>query len=70
MQQIAIRLIKFYQQAISPYINKGARCKFYPTCSEYAILSIKKYGFVIGILKSIVRILKCNPFAKGRVDFP
>ncbi|MBR1734542.1 MAG: membrane protein insertion efficiency factor YidD [Alphaproteobacteria bacterium] len=70
MQKIAIALIKFYKYAISPYINKGARCKFYPTCSEYAILAIKKYGFFIGIIKSIVRILRCNPFTKDKVDLP
>ncbi|MBQ7674321.1 MAG: membrane protein insertion efficiency factor YidD [Alphaproteobacteria bacterium] len=70
MQKIAISLIKFYQKAISPYINKGARCKFYPTCSEYAILAIKKYGFLVGFFKTIVRILRCNPLSKNGVDFP
>jgi putative membrane protein insertion efficiency factor len=68
MQKIILMLIRFYQKAVSPHI--GPRCKFYPTCSEYAILSIKKYGISKGSLKTVLRISKCNPLSKGGVDFP
>ena len=44
------------------------RCKYIPTCSEYAIQAIQKYGAVRGSIKAIWRILRCNPFSKGGVD--
>jgi len=45
-------------------------CKFYPSCSDYAIESIKKYGVVKGSAKSVARILRCSPFSKGGIDHP
>jgi len=63
-----IKVIKIYQKYISPI--KGQSCRFYPTCSEYAILSIEKYGVVKGLLKAVWRVLRCNPFSKGGVDYP
>ena len=60
--------IKIYQKIISPvFLNS---CRFYPTCSEYSILAINKYGVLRGIIKSGYRILRCNPFCKGGIDFP
>jgi len=61
-----IRVIKFYQLAISPRI--GSHCKYQPTCSEYMIQAVDKYGIIKGSLLGIIRILKCNPFSKGGVD--
>lgn len=61
-----IRLIRFYQVAISPRI--GSHCKYYPTCSEYTKQAVDKYGIIKGSLLGIIRILKCNPFSKGGVD--
>lgn len=69
-QRFAISVLHLYQRSISPYINKGARCKFYPNCSEYAVLAIQKYGVLGGSFKAFTRILRCNPFGKGGVDFP
>lgn len=43
-------------------------CRFYPTCSQYAIESIDKYGIIKGGFKSVIRILKCNPFHPGGYD--
>ena len=60
--------IKLYQKIISPIFPNS--CRFYPTCSEYAILAINKYGVILGIIKGIFRILRCNPFSKGGIDFP
>jgi hypothetical protein len=69
-----IKLIRFYQKTLSfdhgifrslfPY----GYCRFHPTCSEYAIQAINKYGLIKGGLKSAWRILRCNPFNKGGFD--
>ena len=63
-----LKMIKFYQKFLSPYLGK--HCRFYPSCSQYSFLTIKKYGLIKGILLSIWRILRCNPFSKGGVDLP
>lgn len=68
MERFFIRLIKIYQKAISPLL--GNNCRYYPSCSEYSIQAIEKYGILKGTLKSIWRILRCNPFSKGGVDYP
>ena len=61
-----IIIIKLYQFFISPLI--GPTCRFQPTCSEYTILSIKENGLLIGIYKSIKRILSCHPLGKKGYD--
>lgn len=66
MKSIAIIMIKLYQKIISPL--KPRTCRFYPTCSEYSIQALKKYGFIKGSYKSIKRILRCNPFNPGGYD--
>ncbi|RJO63800.1 MAG: membrane protein insertion efficiency factor YidD [Myxococcales bacterium] len=58
--------IRFYQMAISPWL--GPRCRFHPTCSNYAIEAITRYGIVIGLLKSIARLLRCHPLFPGGYD--
>ena len=64
-----INIIKIYKKHFSIYFEKaGIRCKFYPTCSEYAIQAYNKYGFFKGSFLVIKRILKCNPFSKGGYD--
>jgi len=68
VKKLFINVIRFYQKYISPI--KGQSCRFHPTCSEYAVLSIEKYGIIKGSLKAIWRILRCNPFSKGGVDYP
>ena len=65
-RKIFVSLIKVYQKYISPSI--GARCKYYPTCSEYTRQAIDKYGIIKGSFLGIKRILKCNPFSHGGVD--
>lgn len=66
MKFVLIGLIRVYQRFISPL--KRPSCRFYPTCSEYSIQAIQKYGVVKGGWKSIVRILKCHPFHPGGYD--
>ncbi len=65
-KKAALKLIMFYQLAISPRI--GSHCKYYPTCSEYTRQAVDKYGIIKGSILGIIRILKCNPFSKGGVD--
>ncbi len=69
MTHILIFLIRIYQKYISP-LKKGNSCRFYPTCSEYAILALRKYGLIKGIFKTIWRLIRCNPFSKGGIDYP
>ena len=67
MKKIFIGLIKFYRKYLSP--RKGhATCKYFPTCSQYAIEAIEKYGVLKGGLLAVWRILRCNPFSKGGYD--
>lgn len=61
-----IGCIHFYQRNISPYIP--GMCKYRPTCSQYAIQAIEKYGPLKGCLLAIWRILRCNPFSRGGYD--
>ena len=65
MKKAIIFLIKLYQKTpLSSHLN----CKYSPTCSNYAIEAINEYGSFKGIYLSIKRILRCNPFSKGRYD--
>lgn len=65
--KILIFIIKIYQKYISSSL--GNRCIYYPTCSEYTKQAVDKYGIIKGSILGIIRILKCNPFAKGGVDY-
>lgn len=66
MRKILIGIIRFYQKYISPLI--GPRCRFYPTCSEYAVQALVKYGVWKGTIKAVIRVLKCHPFHPGGYD--
>lgn len=66
MKKILIWMIRFYQKNISPM--SGASCKYYPTCSQYGLEAIEKYGALKGGCLAAWRILRCNPFAKGGYD--
>ena len=66
-RNIGVLIINFYQKHISKFLGK--RCIFYPTCSEYTKKAILKYGLVIGSIIGFMRILRCNPFSKGGVDY-
>lgn len=71
---LIIKIIKIYQKTISfdhsilkvffPY----GYCRFRPTCSEYSVQAIQKYGILKGGIKSIKRILRCHPWSKGGYD--
>ena len=67
MKRILIGLIKFYRKYLSG-MKMYTNCKYIPTCSEYGIEAIEKYGALKGGLLTIWRILRCNPFSKGGYD--
>ncbi|RKX74056.1 MAG: membrane protein insertion efficiency factor YidD [Spirochaetes bacterium] len=66
MQLIFIWIIKFYQKIISPFFPQT--CRFYPTCSAYAVNALQKYGTLKGLILSVKRILRCHPFNPGGYD--
>ena len=70
MKKLLIKMIKFYQKNISPYLSQmlNIHCKFEPTCSEYTKQAIEKYGAISGTWKGLKRIIRCNPFSKGGYD--
>ena len=66
MKHVLKALIRFYQRAISPYWHSC--CNYIPTCSQYALEAIEKYGALKGGWLAFKRILRCNPFHKGGYD--
>ncbi len=66
MKRLAIRLIQRYQRDVSP--NRPPACRFYPSCSEYGVQAIERYGVLRGGLKTVWRIARCNPLNAGGYD--
>ena len=66
MKTILIVFIKFYRMVISPLFSDS--CRFYPSCSQYAIEAIGKFGAIKGMALAMYRILRCNPFCRGGYD--
>lgn len=66
MKTLLIKLVKFYQRNISP--AKAPCCRFYPTCSCYAVTALERFGAVRGGALSLWRVLRCNPFCRGGYD--
>jgi len=61
LSKLAIFCIRVYQKRFSQILGRRLKCRFYPSCSEYAALSIKKYGAIKGIAKAYHRLIKCRP---------
>ena len=68
LKKFVIKFLKGYQKFISPIYPPS--CRYYPTCSQYSIEAVEKYGVAKGLLKAIWRVIRCNPFAKGGIDKP
>ena len=66
MAHLLTWMIKAYQLMLSPYF--GQQCRFYPTCSQYALDSIKKHGAIMGAYYSVRRLLRCHPWHAGGHD--
>jgi putative membrane protein insertion efficiency factor len=66
MARILMNMIKIYQLCLSPFF--GQQCRFYPTCSQYAIEVINKHGAFVGSYYTIRRLLRCHPWHVGGHD--
>ncbi|GIM45897.1 putative membrane protein insertion efficiency factor [Collibacillus ludicampi] len=66
IKSIMLFLLAFYRKWISPL--KPPTCRFYPTCSQYAVEAIERYGPLTGILLSVKRLFKCGPWHPGGFD--
>jgi putative membrane protein insertion efficiency factor len=67
LRAIAVAPIRVYQRAISPAL--GNRCRYYPSCSEYAVQAIRSYGILRGLVLAAWRLLRCNPLSHGGFDY-
>ena len=67
MKYILLALIRFYRKCISPLFPPT--CRFIPTCSQYALEAIEKYGAWKGDKLAVKRLLKCHPFHRGEHDY-
>ena len=66
MKKLLLSLIRWYRRRISPHTPPS--CRFQPTCSEYAVTAIQRFGVCKGGRLAIWRVLRCNPFGKGGYD--
>lgn len=67
LRSIAVAPARLYQRVISPALPQ--RCKYYPSCSHYSVTAIRQYGILRGLVLSAWRLLRCNPWSHGGVDF-
>jgi putative membrane protein insertion efficiency factor len=65
-RHVALAPIRGYQRLISPALPR--RCKYHPTCSDYAVQAVESYGILRGAALAIWRLLRCNPFSRGGYD--
>ena len=66
-RSVVVAPVRFYQRFISPAIPQ--RCKYHPSCSQYSVTAIRRYGILRGLVLSTWRLLRCNPCSHGGVDF-
>ena len=66
MRAVVVAPIQFYRRFISPALPR--RCKYHPTCSEYAVDAVRTYGVLRGLVLAAWRLLRCNPWSHGGVD--
>ena len=75
-RSFVVTIISLYQSTISPdhgplrKIFPGGFCRYTPSCSQYSRMAVQKHGVIKGVLKSIWRIIRCNPWSKGGLDLP
>jgi putative membrane protein insertion efficiency factor len=63
---LATAPIRLYQRVVSPAL--GQRCRYHPSCSEYAVQAVRRYGVLRGLVLAVWRVLRCNPWSHGGVD--
>ena len=64
---IVLAPVRLYQRAISPALPQ--RCKYHPSCSQYAVAAVRRFGILRGLVLTAWRLLRCNPWSHGGVDF-
>lgn len=69
LRSAVIAPIRLYQLVVSPLVPANT-CKYHPSCSEYAVLAVRKHGVVGGLARAGWRLLRCNPWSDGGVDYP
>lgn len=71
MTAAAILLVRVYRRVVSPLVPQtiGGRCKYHPSCSSYALDALREFGFFRGSVLSLWRVLRCNPWSHGGVDY-
>jgi putative membrane protein insertion efficiency factor len=65
-KDVLIALIRIYQRAVSPFMKPS--CRFYPSCSEYAVQALGAYGLLRGTVMAAWRVMRCNPWCRGGFD--
>ena len=65
-RSLLVAPVRFYQRVISPALPR--RCKYHPTCSEYAVQAVRSYGILKGTVLAVWRVLRCNPWSHGGFD--
>ena len=66
MSALLVGLIRVYQRLVSPLL--GPRCRYWPSCSEYAAQAVQRHGILRGVVLATWRVLRCNPWSHGGVD--
>lgn len=66
IRRIVVFPIRMYQRFLSPLL--GSNCRFHPSCSQFSIEAIERYGVIVGVIKAVARILRCHPLFPGGYD--
>jgi uncharacterized protein len=67
LRAVAVAPVRFYQRFISPVLPR--RCKYHPSCSQYAVEAVRRFGILRGVVLAAWRLVRCNPLSDGGVDF-
>ena len=71
MTALAILVVRAYRMLVSPLVPRtiGGRCKYHPSCSQYALDALREFGVLRGTTLAAWRLLRCNPWSHGGVDY-
>ena len=66
LRELLLAPVRLYRRLVSPLF--GQRCRYYPSCSEYAVDAVRSHGAVRGLVLAVWRVLRCNPLSNGGID--
>jgi putative membrane protein insertion efficiency factor len=69
VRYLGIALVRLYRVTLGPLFGGPGRCRYHPSCSQYAIDALREYGFFKGTVLAAWRLLRCNPWSRGGVDY-